>query len=130
LIELLIKRYVDDIKKRYKITTDLDVNAFRDDYLERATKEAKWYFITQKLNEKFASEVELNADDVDSFLERQAAQMGYPVEILKNAYATNPSELENLRLQIREEKVYDKAIELVKINEMTKDAYQAKHTKK
>lgn len=130
LQDLLIKRYVEDLKKRYKITAELDVNAFRDEYKEKAIKEAKWYFITQKLNEKFASEIELHEADVDSFLDRQAAQMGYPVDILKNAYASNPSELESLRLQIREEKVYEKAIEMVKINEITKDAYQAKHTNK
>lgn len=129
LIDLLVKRYVEDLKKQYKITTEIDPAAFRDDYLERAQNEAKWYFITQKLNDKFSSEVEISADDVDSYFERQATQMGYPVEMLKNAYASNPNELETLKLQIREEKVYDKALELVKIAELNKDAYQTKHSK-
>jgi trigger factor len=127
---MLIKRYLDDMRQRYNIKQELDVNAYRAMYVEKAIKDAKWYFINQKLADKFTSEIELNEADVDTFLEKQATQMGYPLEILKNAYASNPGELENLRLQIREEKVYDKALEIVKINDLDKEAYQEKHNPK
>lgn len=127
---MLIKRYLDDMRQRYNIKQELDVQAYRSMYTEKAIKDAKWYFINQKLAEKFAADIELNEADVDAFLEKQALQMGYPVEILKNAYASNPGELENLRLQIREEKVYDKALEIVKINDLSKEAYQEKHNPK
>lgn len=127
---MLIKRYVEELRQRYNIKEQLDFNAYRSMYADKAVKDAKWWFITQKLSKKFGNDIELNEADVDAFLEKQSAQMGYPVDIIKNAYASNPGELENLRLQIREEKVYDKALEIVKINDLSKDAYQEKHNPK
>ena len=45
-------------------------------------------------------------------------------------YESQPEQLETVRKQIQQEKVYDKSLEFVKINEMAKDAYEEKHFKK
>jgi trigger factor len=49
------------------------------------------------------------------------------VDQLRNMFAQNPQQLESLRNSIREEKVFDKLKNEVKINEIDKEAYQKKH---
>ena len=130
LIEMLIKRYVEDLKKQYKITTEISVDPFREEYTPKAIKEAKWYFISDKLEAKFGSEITVEQSDLLAYFEKQAAQVGYPADMLMSFYESQPEQLETVRKQIQQEKVYDKSLEFVKINELAKDAYEEKHFKK
>jgi trigger factor len=49
---------------------------------------------------------------------------------MRSYYAQNPSLLENLRSNIRENKVFDKLKEVVTINELSKDEFRKKREKK
>ena len=130
LIEMLIKRYVEDLKKQYKITTEINVDPFREEYTPKAIKEARWYFISDKLEAKFGSEITVEQADLLAYFEKQAAQVGYPADMLMSFYESQPEQLETVHKQIQQEKVYDKSLEFVKINELAKDAYEEKHFKK
>jgi trigger factor len=130
LVEMLIKRYVEDLKKQYKVTTELSVDPFRAEYTPKAVKEAKWYFISEKLEQKFGSDVAVEESDLNAYFEKQAAQIGYAADLLMSYYQSQPEQLDSVRKQIHQEKVYDKSLEFVKINELLKDAYEEKHLKK
>jgi trigger factor len=126
LVNLIIKQRLDEMKQQYKIEADLNIEDYRESFGDQPVKDGKWHFITEKLKEKFADDIELNEADIDAHFEQQAAQMGVGADMLKNVYASNPNELENLRQQIREEKVYGKALEAVSVKEISKDEYQEK----
>ena len=95
---------------------------------EQATREAKWYFISQNLQETF-EDIEIKPEDIDEFLALEAARFGATADQLKGYYAQNPSMLESLRSSIRENKVFDKLQDEVKIKELSKDAYRKEQEK-
>lgn len=96
---------------------------------DRAVREAKWSFISQKLQETF-EDIEIKPEDIDEHLSVQAAQYGMPTDQLKQYYAQQPQMLEQLRSSIRENKVFDILQEKVKIEELSKDDYRAQQEKK
>jgi trigger factor len=96
---------------------------------DQALREAKWYFISQKLQETF-DDIEITPEDIDDFIGAEAARYGATTEQLKGYYAQNPNMLESLRNSIRENKVFDKLKEEVKIEELDKDAYREYQEKK
>ncbi len=99
---------------------------------ERGLREGQWYFISQKLQETF-EDIEIKPEDIDGFISVEAARYGTSADQLKRYYAQNPNMLEQLRSSIRENKVFKKLEDEVKIAELDKEKYrkmQEKKTKK
>ena len=103
-----------------------DMDEFKENVSERAERDARWFFINEKLQEKF-DDIEIKPDDIDAHLTAEAARYGVTVDQMRNMFAQNPQQLESLRNSIREEKVFDRLKDVVKINEIDKETYQKKH---
>jgi len=130
-VEQVKSSYVDQLKQQYgdKLPENFDELAYREEMNEQAKREAKWYFISQKLQETF-EDIEIKPEDIDEFISIEAARYGATVDQLKGYYAQNPNLLESLRGSIRENKVFEKLQDEVKINELDKDAYKKYQEKK
>lgn len=112
-----------------QLPPDFDEEEYKENMSEQAVRQAKWAFINQKLQEKF-DDIEIKPEDIDEFIGIEAAKYGATTDQLKSYYAQNPSQLENLRNSIRENKVFDKLSEEVTINELSKDEFREKREEK
>lgn len=123
--------YVDQLKQQYgdKLPETFDELAYREEMSDQAKREAKWYFISLKLQDTF-EDIEIKPEDIDEFISVEAARYGATVDQLKGYYAQNPNLLESLRSSIRENKVFEKLQDEVKIAELDKDAYRKQQEKK
>ncbi len=123
--------YVDQLKQQQggQLPEHFDAEQYKAGMKDRAVREAKWSFISQKLQETF-EDIEIKPEDIDEHLAMEAARYGMPVDQLKQYYAQQPQMLEQLRSSIRENKVFDILQDKVKINEMGKDEYREQQEKK
>lgn len=123
--------YVDQLKQQYGNTLpeSFDEEGYKAEMGDQAKREAMWYFISQKLQETF-EDIEIKPEDIDEFISIEAARYGASVDQLKGYYAQNPNMLESLRSSIRENKVFDKLQDEVKIKELDKEAYRKYQEKK
>lgn len=123
--------YVERLKQQFggSIPESFDEESYRKEMSEQAKREAKWYFISQKLQETF-EDIEIKPEDIDEFIAMEAARFGATVDQLKGYYAQNPSLFESLRSSIRENKVFDRLQDEVTIKELDKDAYNKELEKK
>lgn len=130
-VEQVKSSYVNQLKQQMggNLPETFDENSYRDEMTEQAVREARWYFISQKLQETF-EDIEIKPEDIDEFLSIEAARYGATTDQLKGYYAQNPSMLESLRSSIRENKVFEKLQDEVKIKELDKDAYRKEQEKK
>lgn len=130
-VEQVKSSYVNQLKQQMggNLPETFDENSYRDEMTEQAVREARWYFISQKLQETF-EDIEIKPEDIDEFLSIEAARYGATTDQLKGYYAQNPSMLESLRSSIREIKVFEKLQDEVKIKELDKDAYRKEQEKK
>lgn len=106
-----------------------DTEAFKKENEESIKKEGKWTFIVSDLFEQYP-DTEINESDVDEFFQAEAAKMGLPADMLKNFYASQSEQLEQLRMRIRTNKLFAKLAEEVKINELSREAYEEKYAPK
>ena len=127
LVERILEGYVEQIKNRYRdrLPADFNEEKYKGENRERAVNEAKWFFISQKLEKKY--EIEVEEDDIDAFLAEEAKQYGLDAASLKQIYAGSGDMLNQLRLNIRDDKLMKKLLDEVSLNEMDKDAFQKKH---
>lgn len=123
--------YVDQLKQQQggELPEGFDVEQYKAGMKERAVREAKWSFISQKLQETF-DEIEIKPEDIDEYLAVEAARYGVAPDQLKQYYAQQPQMLEQLRSSIRENKVFDILQDKVKINEIGKDKYREQQNNK
>ncbi|MCP9291446.1 trigger factor [Gracilimonas sediminicola] len=123
--------YVDQLKQQQggELPDHFDAEEYKAGMKDRAVREAKWSFISQKLQETF-EDIEIKPEDIDEHLAGQAAQYGMPVDQLKQYYAQQPQMLEQLRSSIREEKVFDILQDKVKTKEISKEKYREQQEKK
>ncbi len=130
-VEQVKSSYVNQLKQQMggNLPETFDENSYRDEMTEQAVREARWYFISQKLQETF-EDIEIKPEDIDEFLSIEAVRYGATTDQLKGYYAQNPSMLESLRSSIRENKVFEKLQDEVKIKELDKDAYRKEQEKK
>jgi trigger factor len=130
-VEQVKSGYVSQLSQQMggNLPETFDEANYRSEMTEQATREAKWYFISQNLQETF-EDIEIKPEDIDEFLALEAARFGATADQLKGYYAQNPSMLESLRSSIRENKVFDKLQDEVKIKELGKDAYRKEQEKK
>lgn len=124
LVEMLIQSYFEDYKKRAKGTVDDNYYAqFRESSLERGKKEAKWMFIQDRLAEQHP-EIEITPEDADNYMQAEAAKYGLTVDMIKQFYASSTEQLENLRMNLRSQKLFDMLSNEIGVNELDKEAYQ------
>jgi trigger factor len=124
-------QYVERVKQQSggELPPSFDEEEYKEEIHDRAVRDAKWFFLNEKLQEKF-DDIEIKPEDIDAQLEQQAAQYGVSVDQMRNLFAQNPQQLESLRNNIRENKVFDKLKEVVEVNEIDKETYQQKYDEK
>lgn len=127
LITRILDGYVEQVQQRYgdRLPADFNAENYKEENEERAVNEAKWFFISKKLEDTYDIQVEEN--DIDEFLAEEAKQYGLDAASLKQIYAGSGDMLEQLRLNIRGDKLMKKLLDEVSLNEMDKDAFQKKH---
>lgn len=127
----VLNSYVEYAKQQSggELPQDFDIEGYKEKMDDQAKKEAKWAFISEKLQEKF-EDIEIKPENIEEFIAIEAAKYGATVDQLKSYYAQNPSMLENMRTSIRENKVFDKLSEVVKINELSKEDFKLKREEK
>lgn len=108
---------------------DFNEEEYRESIRVDAEREARWAFIMDELSKKF-DDIELNEEDVDKRLSAEAARYGLPIEMVKNFYAQSGDQLETLRQNIHTDKLFDRILEQVNMNELDKEAYQNKKKEK
>lgn len=130
-LEQVKNQYVQRLAQQSggELPPDFDEEEYKENIKDRALRDAKWSFINNELQEKF-DDIEIKPEDVDEYLQMEAARYGVTIDQMRNMFAQNPQQLENLRNSIREDKVFDKLKDEVKINEIDKDEYQEKYDEK
>ncbi len=130
-LEQILNSYVEQQKQQQggKLPENFDDVLYKEQMRERGLKEAQWYFISQKLQETF-EDIEIKPEDIDEFISIEAARYGASADQLKQYYAQNPNMLEQLRSSIRENKVFEKLEDEVKITELDKEKYRTMQEKK
>ncbi len=130
-IEQVSGSYVEQLKQRQggQLPPNFDEVVYKEEMRDRAIRESRWYFISQKLQETF-EDIEIKPEDIDEFIGIEAARYGASPEQLKSYYAQNPNMLEQLRSSIRENKVFEKLEDEVKITEVDKEKYRKLQEKK
>ncbi|MEX0844684.1 MAG: trigger factor [Balneolaceae bacterium] len=123
--------YVDQLKQQQggELPEHFDAEQYKAGMKDRAVREAKWSFISQKMQDTF-EEIEIKPEDIDEHLAAEAARYGVAPDQLKQYYAQQPQMLEQLRSSIRENKVFDILQDKVSIKEIGKDKYRELQEKK
>ena len=123
----ILENYVDYLKRQSQgqLPPDFNEAEYKANLADQAVKDGKWAFISDKLYEKF-DDIEIQPEDIDTYIQTEAAKYGIPVDQMKSYFAQNPSMLEPMRRSIRENKLYAKLEEVVSLNELSKDAYRKK----
>jgi trigger factor len=131
LVEQILSRKVDELARRNKnqLPPDFDIEGYFENTRPNALMEAKWMFIASAYMEKF-EDLELKPEDVDSFMQAEAAKYGLSVDMIKNYYASSPEQLENLRNTIRTDKLFKKLTDEIGTRDLGRDAYREKYSKK
>ena len=121
-------QYVERVKQQSQgqLPPDFDEEEYKENMEDRAIRDAKWFFLNEKLQEKF-DDIEIKPEDIDQHLEAEASRYGIEVDQMRNMFAQNPQQLESLRNSIREDKVFDRLKDEVNIKEIDKETYQEKH---
>jgi len=129
-VEQVKSSYVSQMSQQMggNLPETFDEANYREEMSEQATREAKWHFISQNLQETF-EDIEIKPEDIDEFLSLEATRFGATLDQLKGYYAQNPSMLESLRSSIRENKVFEKLQDVVKIKELSKDDFRKEQEK-
>ena len=125
VVEKFLDAYVDQLKQQQgDLPEDFNTDEYKEGMRDQAKREAKWAFILDKLEAEY--EVEIEAEDVDNKIATEAARYGMPVEMVKNFYQQSNDQLENLRRNIRTDKVFQQLLDVVSVTELDKDSYQEK----
>lgn len=130
-LEQILNQYVQRVAQQNEgqMPPDFNEEEYRNNMQDRAKRDGKWFFINEKLQEKF-DDIEIKPDDIDEYLAAEAARYGISVDQMRNLFAQNPQQLESLRNSIRENKVFDRLKTEVSTNEISKEKYQEKHDEK
>ncbi len=125
VVEKFLNAYVDQLKQQQgELPEDFNEEEYKEGMRDQAKREATWAFILEELEKQY--EVEIDAEDIDDKMASDAARYGMPVEMIKNFYQQSGEQLENLRRNIRTDKVFQQLLDTVSVNELDKDSYQEK----
>ena len=105
------------------------MNEYRHVVRPSAIREARWSFLSESLQQSFP-DLELTPADVDDFLANEAARYGLPAEVIKQYYASNTEQLNQLRNTIREQKLFAKMSEKVNIVSLDKETFSERQREK
>ncbi len=130
-IDQVKNNYVQQVRQQYgdNLPEDFDEEVYKERMEDQAHREGKWYFINDQLQEEF-DDIDIDSDDIDEYLASEAERHGVTTDQMRNVYAQNPQQLESLRNQIREQKVFDRLEDKITVNEVTRDEYQEKQEEK
>lgn len=126
----ILNNYVEYLKQQSggQLPPGFNEGEYKERMKDQGQREGKWFFINQVLQEKY-DDIEIKPEDIDDYIGREAARYGATVDQMKQYFAQNPSQLETLRNSIREEKVFDRLQEEVKIQEKSKEEIREKQEK-
>ena len=127
LLEQILNTYVQQLEQQQQgnLPDGFNLQDYKNNNRERAVTEARWVFISDKLQQNY-DDIELKPEDVDAYFEKEAKRYGMPAESLKQIYGSSGDALERLRNQIREGKLMTKLADVVKVNELSKDEFDEK----
>lgn len=127
IVDKVMNSYVDRLKQQNnnQLPEDFDEQQYKESMRDEAVKEGRWTFIVSKLEERY-DDIELTAEDIDQQLASEAARYGVTTDMVKNFYAQSQDAMESLRQNIRTEKLFNRLLEEVSINELDKEQYQSK----
>lgn len=130
-LEQVQNQYVEQVARQSggELPDDFNVEEYRESTRDRALRDARWFFINEKLQEKF-DDIEIKPEDIDEYLGAEAARYGVGVDQMRNLFAQNPQQLEGLRNSIRENKVFEKLRDELSVEEVDKDTYRDRHSEK
>lgn len=115
-------------QQQQPLPDDFNEEEYLESIKDDASREARWAFIIDELENKF-DDIEISPEDVDARLAAEAARYGLPTEMVKNFYAQSGDQLESLRQNIRTDKLFERILEHIELNELEKEAYQEKKKK-
>jgi trigger factor len=123
----ILNNYVEYLKQQSgnKLPSDFNMDEYKENMKDQALQEGKWFFINQSLQEKF-DDIEIKPEDIDEYIAGEAAKYGATVDQMKQYFAQNPNQLESLRTNIRENKIFEKLKDAVNIKELSKDDFREK----
>jgi trigger factor len=125
--EQILNNYVEYLKQQSgdQLPPDFNMDDYKERMKDQAMQEGKWFFINQALQETF-DDIEIKPDDIDEYIAGEAAKYGATVDQMKQYFAQNPNQLESLRTNIRENKIFEKLKDAVNIQELSKDKFREK----
>ncbi len=131
VIEMIVQAFFEDYKKRQKdaLPPNFNMHEYRHVVRPSAIREARWSFLSESLQQAFP-DLELTPADVDDFLANEAARYGLPAEVIKQYYASNTEQLNQLRNTIREQKLFAKMSEKVNIVSLDKETFSVRQREK
>jgi len=126
----ILNNYVEYLKQQSggSLPDGFDEESYKERMKDQGQREGKWFFLNEKLQELF-DDIEIKPEDIDDYIGREAARYGATVDQMKQYFAQNPSQLENLRNSIREEKLFNRLKDEVSIQERTKEEIRNKQEK-
>lgn len=126
----ILNNYVEYLKQQSgnELPPDFNEEDYKDRMKDQAKEEGKWFFINEALQEKF-EDIEIKPEDIDEYIAGEAAKYGVTVDQMKQYFAQNPKQLESLRTNIRENKVFEKLKDAVNIRELSKEEFREKREK-
>ncbi len=130
-VEQVQNNYVEQVRQQYgdNMPANFDEDSYKESMEDQARREGMWYFINEKLQEEF-DDIDIDSDDIDEYLAAEAERYGVSTEQMRNVYAQNPQQLESLRNQIREQKVFDRLEDKIQVNELSLEEYEQKQEEK
>lgn len=128
LLDSLAKNYLENLSQQMggRMPEGFGLEQIKATSREQLLRDARWFFISDKLEEQHAEQLEIKPEDIDAFLTEEAAKYNMEVDQIKGYYAQNPSQLDQLRGTIREKKLFLLLAEQVKENELSKEAFNKK----
>jgi trigger factor len=125
VVEMYLDSFIEDVKERNegKLPEGFDDDLFRQSNQPEAFNQAKWMLIRDRvINE---SGIELTDEDKDAELERNAAEMGVPADLLKRYYGSMPHLLEQTHQRALSRKVFSHLLDMFNVREYSQDELQA-----
>lgn len=128
LMDTMANNYLQNLSQQMggKLPEGFGLEQIKNTSKDQLLRDGRWFFLSEKLEEKHAEEVEIKPEDIDSFLAEEAAKYGMTADQLKSMYAQNTQQLENLRGTIRERKLFKLLADQVQENELSKEEFNKK----
>lgn len=125
LQDTIANNYLQNLSQQMggKLPDGFGIESIRQTSGDQILRDARWFFILEKLEDQFAEQVEIQAEDIDKYLETEAAKYQMTADQLRGFYASNTQQLDNLRATIREKKVFALLSEQVQENELSKEDF-------